>query len=186
MSRLAKKPIILLEKVNFEEKDGELFISGPIGQLKLKILPKTNVKIEGRNIWVNRTDESKQSKTNQGTMWSLIKNAILGVTSGFFKVLEIEGVGYRAALEGQNLLLYLGYVNPVKVEIPAELKVEVEKGTIIKVFGSDKELVGRIAAKIRALKKPEPYKGKGIRYAGEVIRRKAGKKAAGSGGGSAG
>lgn len=186
MSRLAKKPITLLEKVSLEQKDDELFISGPIGQLKLKILPKTNIKIEDKNIWVSRVDESKQSKANQGTMWSLIKNAISGVTAGFVKVLEIEGIGYRAALEGNNLLLYLGYVNPVKVEIPAELRVEVEKGTIIRIFGSDKQLVGQLAAKIRALKKPEPYKGKGIRYEGEVIRRKAGKKAAGAGGGSAG
>lgn len=186
MSRLAKKPITLFRNVIFEQKEGEVFVSGPIGQIKLKLLPKIVVKIENGNIWVNRVDDDKQSKANQGTMWSLIKNAVLGVTDGFAKVLEIEGIGYRAALEGKDLLLYLGYVNPVKVEIPPELKVEVEKGTIIKIFGSNKELVGQMAAKIRSLKKPEPYKGKGIRYQGEVIRRKAGKKAAGAGGGSGG
>lgn len=186
MSRLAKKPIALLENVVVEQKDGELSISGPIGKLTLRILPKTAIVIEDKNIWVNRTDNSKQSKANQGTMWSLINNAVGGVTAGFIKVLEIEGIGYRAVLEGKNLLLYLGYVNPVRIEIPPELKVEVEKGTIIKISGSDKELVGRVAATIRSFKKPEPYKGKGIRYEGEIIRRKAGKKAAGAGGGSAG
>jgi large subunit ribosomal protein L6 len=112
-----------------------------------------------------------------GTTWALVKNAIEGVTRGFAKKLEIEGVGYRAAVEGKDLVLYLGYAQPVHVPMPSDVAVTVEKNTAILFSGINKESVGQIAAKIRALKKPEPYKGKGIHYEGEVIRRKVGKKA---------
>src|SRR3989344_9678494 len=110
-------------------------------------------------------------------MWSLIRNCLEGVSSGFSKILDMEGVGYKAALEGRELVLSLGYANPVRFKITDGVTIEVEKNTIIKISGNDKDLVGLMAANIRALKKPEPYKGKGIRYRGEVICRKVGKKA---------
>jgi large subunit ribosomal protein L6 len=112
-----------------------------------------------------------------GTTWALVRNAVQGVTEGFAKKLEVEGVGYRAAIEGKDIALYLGYAQPVRVSVPAGVAVAVEKNTTILLSGVSKEHVGQLAAKIRALKKPEPYKGKGIHYEGEVIRRKVGKKA---------
>ena len=126
---------------------------------------------------VKSDGDFKQARANCGTMWSLIRNAVQGVASGFSRSLEIEGVGYRAVLEGKELVLYLGYTQPVRLAPPVGVVIEVEKNTI-KISGVDKELVNRTAAKIRAFRKPEPYKGKGIRYQGEVVRRKAGKKAA--------
>ncbi len=153
-----------------------LIFKGPKGEKRLKINPGVRVKIETENIWVE-SSEGGGSKADTGTMWSLIRNSLEGVSSGFSKILDIEGVGYKAALEGRELILSLGYAKPVRLHIPGGIVVEVEKNTIIKISGSDKDLVGLIAANIRALKKPEPYKGKGIRYRGEIIRRKVGKKA---------
>jgi len=165
MSRLIKKPIIVPSGVTVSQNGGVLHVKGPKGELNVKFAQGVTAAIEGANLTVSA-----------GTEWSLAKNAIEGVTSGFTKILEIEGVGYRAVVEGKDLVLHLGYAQPVRVPVMAGVTVAVEK-SIIKVSGIDKELVGRVAAEIRALKKPEPYKGKGIHYQGEVIRRKVGKKA---------
>ena len=176
MSRLAKKPIILEPGVSINQNAGILSFKGPKGEKKVKILPFIEIEIAGNNLKVNSSKSVKQARANLGTMWSLIKNAIIGVSEGFSRILEIEGIGYRATLEGTTLVLALGFVNPVKFNPPQGISIKVEKNQIT-VSGVDKEIVGQVAAQIRAFKKPEPYKGKGIHYQGEVIRRKAGKKA---------
>ncbi|TSC82026.1 MAG: large subunit ribosomal protein L6 [Parcubacteria group bacterium Gr01-1014_20] len=176
MSRLAKKPIELKSGVSLVEDGGFLVFKGSKGEHKVKVLPFVNVVIKDATVSVTTNKSMKQARANLGTMWSLIRNAIDGVSEGFKKVLEVEGIGFKANMDGKTLVLSLGFVNPIRVEPPKDISVSVEKNTIL-VSGIDKELVGRIAAEIRALKKPEPYKGKGIHYQGEVIRRKAGKKA---------
>ena len=165
MSRLIKKPIKIPAGVTVVPHDAVLNVKGPKGELRVKLAPGVTVKVDGQDLNVSA-----------GTEWSLARNAIHGVTDGFTKVLEIEGVGYRAVVEGKDLVLHLGYAQPVRVPVLPGIAVVVEKSTI-KVSGIDKDLVGRMAAEIRSLKKPEPYKGKGIHYQGEVIRRKVGKKA---------
>lgn len=170
MSRLIKKPIAIGTGVTVTEKDGVLHVKGPKGENTVKMAPGATMRVEGTGLWI----------TTSGTTWSLAKNAIEGVEKGFTKILEIEGVGYRAAVEGKELVLYLGYALPVRLPILPGITIAVEKSTI-KISGIDKDLVGRAAAEIRAEKKPEPYKGKGIHYQGEVIRRKVGKKAGATG-----
>jgi large subunit ribosomal protein L6 len=174
MSRLIKKPIIIASGATLVKNGEVLNVKGPKGELKVMIPAGVEPKIEGTNFSVESKDADNSAFA--GTFYSLVKNAIIGVTDGFTKILEIEGVGYRAAIEGKTLVLHLGYALPVKLPVPEGIAVVVEKSTI-KVSGIDKESVGQAAAEIRALKKPEPYKGKGIHYQGEVIRRKVGKKA---------
>lgn len=169
MSRLTKKPIAIPKGVTIAAAPGVLTIKGPKGEETVKLAPQVTAEVKGENLWVHA-----------GTEWSLARNAITGVTDGFTKILEIEGVGYRATLEGKELVLYLGYAQPVRVKIPEGVAIAIEKNTM-KISGINKDKVGRAAATIRALKKPEPYKGKGIHYQGEVIRRKVGKKAAATG-----
>jgi large subunit ribosomal protein L6 len=176
MSRLIKKPIET-KGTTLTESDGFLIVKGPKGEDKVVIPSGVAIKIEGENIWVSMDPKAKTKTTAiQGTVWALLGNAVVGVTEGYTKVLEIEGVGYRAVLEGKELVLFLGYALPVRVPINDAVTIVVEKN-VIKVSGINKDAVGRAAAEIRALKKPEPYKGKGIHYQGEVIRRKVGKKA---------
>lgn len=177
MSRLAKKPIILPDNVTLKEEGSVLVFKGPKGELKVSTLPFIKVKTEENSAEISATSNIRQARANSGTMWSLVKNAADGVSSGFSKVLQIEGIGYRAALEGKNLMISLGYVKPVKFEIPDGISVTIEKN-LVTISGIDKQLVGEVAAEIRKLKKPEPYKGKGIRYQNEVVRRKTGKKVA--------
>ncbi len=153
-----------------------LILKGPRGETKVTVNPKIRVKVEGENIWIEGAHDERRTLALAGTAWSLVKNSIDGVAGGFEKILEIEGVGYRAQVEKNELVLFLGYAEPVRMKIPEGVIVAVEKN-VIKVSGIDKDLVGRIAADIRALKKPEPYRGKGIHYRGEVIKRKVGKKA---------
>lgn len=174
MSRLIKKPITIASGATLTKNGNVLNVKGPKGELKVIIPAGVEPKIEGTNFSVESKDLDNSAFA--GTFYSLVKNAIIGVTDGFVKILEIEGVGYRAAIEGKTLVLHLGYAQPVKLPVPEGIAVVVEKSTI-KVSGIDKESVGQAAAEIRALKKPEPYKGKGIHYQGEVIRRKVGKKA---------
>lgn len=178
MSALSKKPIPVPSGVTVTESPENFVIRGPHGVKELPKLSGVTVTITPESLSV-KMDEggNRQARMNEGTTWSLLKNSVSGVAQGFTKVLEIEGIGYKGSLEGSALVLSLGYAHPVRVEIPTELKVAVDKKSIT-IQGSDKELVGKIASQIRALKKPEPYKGKGIRYQGEAVRRKAGKKAA--------
>jgi large subunit ribosomal protein L6 len=179
MSRLIKKPIIIEEGVTITLDDGMLHVKGPKGEIVLPISADIVIEIEGKNLWI-KTAPKVDDTAIHGTVWSLASNAVEGVTKGFEKILEIEGVGYRAVLEGKELVLFLGYALPVRMAIPDYVTVVIEKNTI-KVSGINKEEVGQVAAEIRAFKKPEPYKGKGIHYRGEVIRRKVGKKAGATG-----
>lgn len=179
MSRLAKKPISIDPGLSVVKDGGFLQFKGPKGELRVRILPMVDVEINENSISVTTQKSLKQARSNLGTLASLIRNSLEGVKSGFSKVLEIEGVGFRATMEGKTLVLSLGFVNPIRFDTPEGITIEVEKNQI-RISGIDKEKVGQAAAEIRAFKKPEPYKGKGIRYQDEVIRRKSGKKAVAS------
>lgn len=159
-----------------EMNDDTLRFKGAKGEHALRLLSGVSVSVESPLVKVEAMANDKQSRANVGTMWSLIKNQIEGVEQGFSKVLEIEGVGFRASMDGRTIVLNLGFVNPVRLDPPEGITISVEKN-VITVSGIDKAMVGQVAAKIRSFKKPEPYKGKGIHYRGEVIRRKVGKKA---------
>jgi large subunit ribosomal protein L6 len=179
MSRLIKKSIAIPDGVTVVVTGDVVVIKGPKGELTLNAPFGVEVAIEAKEAWVKPSSNAKSvpnSPALLGTTWALLRNAIEGVSNGFMKILEIEGVGYRAAIEGKDLVLHLGYALPVRMPVLEGVTVIVEKNTI-KVSGINKEVVGQAAAEIRALKKPEPYKGKGIHYQGEVIRRKVGKKA---------
>lgn len=184
MSKVGKKPIVIPAGVNVTLKDSVLEISGKGGALALPVLPYTKVEIKDNQILVTVTDDEKQARSNWGTMRALAQNAVFGVNNGFSKELEIQGIGYRAAIEGNILVLNVGFTHQVKFPMPEGIKILVEKSHI-KISGFNKNLVGEVAAKIRAIKKPEPYKGKGIRYKGEVVKLKAGKKVAGATGAAA-
>ncbi len=176
MSKIGKKPITIPEGVEVQKKDDLLLFKGKEGNLELKLLPYINCQITDKEILFNVDKKHKQSLSNWGTIASLTKGAIQGVREGFVKKLKIEGVGYRASMEGKNLVLSVGFSHPIKFEPPANVKISIEKN-IITIFGPDKALVGESAARIRKVRKPDPYKGKGIRYEGEVVKLKAGKKA---------
>ena len=178
MSKIGKKPIAIPDNVEARENDGFLNIKGRGGELSLKILPYLKTEIRDGEVSFSTLNNSKQARANWGTMRSLTQNAVTGVSKGFEKSLEIEGVGFRANLEGDTLVLNIGLSHPIKFNPPEGIKISVVN--TIMVSGINKELVGKSAAKIRSFRKPEPYKGKGIRYQGEVIRRKAGKKMAGA------
>ena len=172
MSRVGKKPIEIPEGVDVKIEGQKVIVKGPKGELSREVQPEIEIVIEDKRIVLR----GKQSKAFWGLTRALIANMLKGVTEGFEKKLEIKGVGYRASLEGEQLALSVGFTQTVKIKCPAGIKLSVEKN-IITVSGIDKELVGQISAKIRAVKPPEPYKGKGIRYMGEEIRIKLGKKA---------
>jgi large subunit ribosomal protein L6 len=177
MSRLARQPIPVASGLSIKEEGGRIMVKGPKGEMAVPVLPHVTVKIEPEGVRVATDGTTKQAVSNTGTMWSLIQNALLGVGEGFSKVLEIEGVGYKAALEGKTLVLSLGYSQPIRYEPAEGVGIAIDKNTVT-ISGVNKEAVGQAAAEIRAYRKPEPYKGKGIHYRGEVIRRKVGKKAA--------
>jgi len=175
MSRIGKRPIPIPPGVQVEITDGLVRVSGPKGQLELKVHPAMIVQRVDGVIQVQRPSDERFFKQLHGLYRTLIANMVQGVTEGFRKDLEIHGVGYRAALEGKTLVLNVGYSHPVRIEPPPGISFLVESPTRITVLGIDKQLVGEVAAQIRRVRPPEPYQGKGIRYAGEVIRRKAGK-----------
>jgi len=176
MSRIGKKPIPIPEGVEVKINDNKVIIRGPEGELSKEIRPEIRVEFKEGKIFVLPKSQTKKTNAFWGLSRALIFNMIKGVTEGYQKKLEIEGLGYRASLEGTDLILQVGFSHPVKIKPPEGIKFSVEKN-IITVSGIDKELVGQVAAKIRKVRPPEPYKGKGIRYLGEIIRRKAGKKA---------
>lgn len=186
MSRLGKKPLPIPEKVKVESKNNSLEISGPLGKILQPIPERLSVKLGNNQVLVEAKDAAHETDTLHGLIRGLIKNALEGVTHGFKKDLEVQGLGYRAALEGKNLNLSLGFSHPVVFPVPEGIKITVDKQTLISVSGVDKALVGEIAARLHALRPPEPYKGTGIRYVGEHIIKKAGKAAAGAAGGGAG
>lgn len=180
MSRIGRQPVDLPEGVSAKIADGTVEIQGPKGLLKLDVRREIEVREEGKTLHVLLKKETKISRKLWGTIRALLANMVEGVTKGFEKKLELEGVGYRVEQKGKDIQLALGFSHPVLFEAPSGIELKAEKNTIT-ISGISKELVGQVAAAIRALKKPEPYKGKGIRYLGEVIRRKAGKKAIAAG-----
>lgn len=179
MSRIGKQFITIPQGVTVTLTEGLVDVRGPRGSLSLRLHPLIHVAQEGTHITVVPRRKTKDSSKMWGTFRSLIANMVKGVVEGYEKKLALEGVGYKVELKGNNLELQLGFSHPVKVSAPEGIEFKVEKN-IITVSGISKEDVGRLAANIRALKKPEPYKGKGIHYIGEIIRRKAGKKATSS------
>ncbi len=175
MSRVGKKPIPIPEKVEVKIDKKEVIVKGSKGELIQKIPGFLQVDIEDGKILVKRLREDKQAKSMHGTIRSLIFNMIKGVSEGYEKELKIVGMGYRARLEGKKLVLNVGFSHPVEYIPPEGVKLEVPDANTIKVSGPDKQKVGEVAAEIRSIKKPDPYKGKGIRYADEVVRLKVGK-----------
>lgn len=175
MSRIGKRPIPIPAKVSVEIKGTHLSIKGPKGTLERHLPEKVIVVQEGETITVTRQDESRTARERHGLVRTLVANMVDGVAQGFERRLEIQGVGYRAQAQGNKLTLNVGYSKPVEMTMPQGIEVKVENNTQLTVSGIDKELLGDTAAKIRAVRPPEPYKGKGIRYQGEFVRRKAGK-----------
>jgi large subunit ribosomal protein L6 len=175
MSRIGRLPIAVPTTVDVTIEGRTLTIKGPRGTLTRAIHPDMSVSREDTTIVVSRPTEQKTHKQLHGLTRTLINNMVIGVSDGYRKGLEITGVGYRAALNGKKLQLNLGYSHPIEIDPPEGISFEVETPTRLAVLGIDKELVGQIAAKVRSTRKPEPYKGKGVRYAGEQVRRKAGK-----------
>ncbi|MBW3622465.1 MAG: 50S ribosomal protein L6 [Armatimonadetes bacterium] len=189
MSRIGRQPIPVPAGVDITMDDGQITVKGPKGTLTRSLRPEVTIRRENGTLHVERQGDNKTERAMHGLTRTLVNNMVVGVTQGYQKVLEISGVGYRASKQGSNLQLNVGYSHPVEVAPRPGIEFEVgqdvnTRAPIITVRGIDKELVGQTAAEIRGVKKPEPYKGKGIRYQGEVIRRKAGKsaKAGGKGG----
>ncbi|HYH94226.1 MAG TPA: 50S ribosomal protein L6 [Candidatus Saccharimonadales bacterium] len=175
MSRIGRLPIPVPTTVDVTIDGRQLTVKGPKGTLSRSLHPDITVSREDTTLVVTRPTEQKTHKQLHGLTRTLVNNMVVGVTDGYRKGLEITGVGYRATLNGLKLTLNLGYSHPVEIDPPDGISFEVENPTRLAVVGIDKELVGQIAAQVRATRKPEPYKGKGVRYAGETIRRKAGK-----------
>lgn len=187
MSRIGKRPVIIPKGVAAKIEGEVVFVKGTGGELRLPVgkgrYPLVNVTLSDGSIGVTRISDTRQSRTEQGLVRALIQNMVTGVTAGFKQQLEIVGVGYRAEVKGKVLNLSVGYSHPVEFPIPDQIKIDVDKQTRLTVGGIDKQQVGEIAASIRRIRPPEPYKGKGIKYADEIIKRKVGKAAAGTTGG---
>lgn len=175
MSRIGKKPIPLPQGVQIEVKEGMVSVQGPKGSLARPLLEGIEIAIADGTVTCTRANDQKRVRSFHGLMRTLVANMVDGVSKGFEKKLVIVGIGYRSELQGENLVLYLGYSHPIKFSLPPGISAEVEKQTLVTIKGIDKELVGQISAKIRNLRKPDPYKGKGVKYSTEVIRKKAGK-----------
>lgn len=182
MSRIGRAPIVVPPKVQVSWTEGNVVtVKGPKGELSYRISPELSLRLENGSLLISRPSDSKQHKSQHGLYRTLVNNMVVGVTQGYTKRLEIHGVGYRAAKVGENLVIQVGYSHPVEVQPPTGISLSVDgvdpatKATKLSVSGIDKQAVGQVAASIRSIRKPEPYKGKGIRYEGEAIRRKAGK-----------
>lgn len=175
MSRIGKRPITLPAKVTITINGQEVVVKGPKGELSRVLPAGVTIKTEGDTINVDRVNDSRMARERHGLCRTLVANMVEGVSTGFTRRLEIQGVGYRAAVQGKNLNMNMGYSHPVVIEPPVGVQFQVENNVNVIVSGIDKEIVGNTAAKIRSVRPPEPYKGKGIRYAGEFVRRKVGK-----------
>lgn len=176
MSRIGRLPIPIPSQVKVNIADRLISVEGPKGKLQLELPQRTSVKREGEKLVVTRDGDDADAKARHGLARALIANMVRGVTEGYVKKLEIHGVGYKAAIQGNVLTLQLGHSHPIEYPIPSQVTVTVEENTKLTVSGPDKQLVGQVAAEIRGFHPPEPYKGKGIRYVGEHIIRKEGKK----------
>lgn len=175
MSRIGKRPIPLPQKVTVTVDGQTVLVKGPKGELTRTLPAEVEVVQDDNTLLVNRRSDSRAARQRHGLCRTLVANMVEGVSQGFQRRLEIIGVGYRAQVQGRNLVLSVGYSHPVQIEPPDGIQLAVENNTNVLISGIDKEAVGNISAKIRSVRPPEPYKGKGIRYAGEVVRRKAGK-----------
>ncbi|MFP4661217.1 MAG: 50S ribosomal protein L6 [Halanaerobiales bacterium] len=175
MSRIGKLPIEIPDKVDVKINGSQVTVKGPKGELSREFDPSINIEIKDGEILVTRNGDTRDERSLHGLTRSLIESMVIGVTDGFEKKLEMVGVGYNARVQGKNLVLEVGYSHPVTIEPEGNIQFEVEKNTNISVKGIDKQLVGAMAAKIRSVREPEPYKGKGIKYVDEHIRRKVGK-----------
>lgn len=175
MSRIGNKVITLPAGVEISQNGNEVTVKGPKGELTTTFSPLISINIEGNEVTLTRPDDTKESKTMHGTMRANLNNMVVGVSEGFQKSLDLIGVGYRAQLQGKKLALNVGYSHPVEIEAPQGIEFEVPSNTNVLVKGINKQVVGEVAANIRGVRPPEPYKGKGIRYTGEYVRRKEGK-----------
>lgn len=175
MSRIGKLPIPIPAEVSVEVHDHSVTVQGPKGRLALAAHPAIAVQVKDRQVVCGRPSDAKSHKALHGLTRTLIANMVEGVTKGFERKLDLVGVGYRAAIQGPNLNISLGYSHPIVYPVPPGIKIEVKDQTQVTVSGTDKQLVGAVAAKLRSFRPPEPYKGKGVKYAEERIRRKAGK-----------
>jgi large subunit ribosomal protein L6 len=175
MSRIGKQPIEIPAKVEVEINGNTVRVKGPLGEMTRTFRPEIEITRDGNVITVTRKSDDRQSRSLHGLSRTLLNNMVVGVSTGFTKNLEMVGVGYRAAVQGKTLQLQLGYSHPIEVVPPAGIEITVDANTKITIKGFNKQDVGDLAAKIRAFRPPEPYKGKGVRYAGERVRRKAGK-----------
>ena len=175
MSRIGKRPVAIPKGVTVEVNGNAVAVKGPRGELQRTLPREMGVAIEDGNVSVSRPSDDKRHKALHGLSRTLVANMVEGVSKGFVKTLEIQGVGYKAEAKPYGVNLIVGYSHPVKYEAPKGIKITVEGNTTVKVEGADKEIVGQVAAELRSVRPPEPYKGKGIRYQGEQVRRKAGK-----------
>ena len=175
MSRIGKQPIVIPPKVKVEVKGQKVHVEGPKGKLDWELPARTSVKVDGGNVVVARSGEDAQARSLHGLSRALINNMVKGVTDGFVKKLEIQGVGFKASVQGKVVNMLLGYSHPINYPIPDQIKVTVDENTKLTVEGPDKMMVGKVAAEIRSFYPPEPYKGKGVKYSDEKIVRKEGK-----------
>ncbi|MDB6034568.1 MAG: ribosomal protein [Verrucomicrobiales bacterium] len=175
MSRIGKLPIPIPAKVKVEIKGQKILVEGPKGKLNFDVPRRAVATLEGTNVVVTRTGEDSESKALHGLTRSIVNNMVIGVSEGFVKKLEIQGVGFKAAVQGKNVNLSLGYSHPVNYALPEQIKVTVDENTKITIEGPDKQVVGQVAAELRSYYPPEPYKGKGVRYSDEKVIRKEGK-----------
>ncbi|GIW51655.1 MAG: 50S ribosomal protein L6 [Gemmatimonadales bacterium] len=175
MSRIAKRPLPIPAGVTVQVGEGSVTVKGPKGELTQAIHPDIKVSVDGNAVTVTRPSDEPRHKALHGTTWALLRNMLEGVTQGYQRVLEIHGVGYKAELQQNAVRVSVGFSHPVTYQAPPGIKLSVEGATVIRVEGIDKALVGKVASEIRKIRPPEPFKGKGIRYQGERVRRKAGK-----------
>tara|TARA_S200000501_G_scaffold311821_1_gene302598 strand:+ start:4165 stop:4707 length:543 start_codon:yes stop_codon:yes gene_type:complete len=180
MSRIGKNPIVIPDKVNVKLDQEIITVSGPLGELEFRPHPDMEIAIENNLITVSRPSNVRHHRALHGTTRQMINNLVLGVSEGFSKELEIIGVGYQASNEKNRLKLQLGFSHDIFIDLPDGIEIKIDRNILV-ISGADKQLVGEVAAKIRSLRKPEPYKGKGIRYRGELVRTKQGKTVGGAG-----
>lgn len=175
MSRIGKQPIAIPAKVKVDVKGSKVFVEGPKGKLDMEIPRRTTLKIDGGNITVTRDGDDAEARAMHGLSRALVNNLVKGVSEGYVKKLEINGVGFKAAVQGKIVNMSLGYSHPINYEIPDQVKVTVEENTKITIEGPNKQSVGQVAAELRSFYPPEPYKGKGVKYSDERVERKEGK-----------
>jgi len=175
MSRIGKQPIAIPPKVKVEVKGQQVFVEGPKGKLNIELPRRTSLKVENGKALLSRQGDDAQAKALHGLSRALVNNMVRGVSEGFVKKLEIQGVGFKASVQGKVVNMNLGYSHPINYPIPDQIKVTVEENTKLTIEGPDRQVVGQVAAELRGFYPPEPYKGKGVRYAGEHVQRKEGK-----------